>query len=72
MTGLTGFKIYRAVGSTAAGFVVAGEVEASTLTLVERSLQFNTTYYYRVTAVDANGNESTASSTVSQTTDKAP
>ena len=70
---LAGYDVYR---STAPGFVpdagnrVATNVPASQYS--DGGLASSTTYYYRVTAVDFAGNESSASGEASATTDEEP
>ena len=68
LTGLSKFVIYRAVGSVSAGFTNIATVD-STLRVYENSgLVFNTVYIYQIAAIDAKGNESPRSSSVTLTT----
>jgi len=69
LSGLSRFVIYRAVGSSAAGFTVLTQVDSTKRIHQDGGLDFSTTYLYRVSAVDASGNESSLSSSVSLTTD---
>jgi parallel beta-helix repeat protein len=62
--GVTGYRLYRNGSATP-----VGSVGGSTLTYADSNLSADTAYTYTVTAVDAAGNESAASSPASATTD---
>lgn len=62
--GVTGYKIYRSTNGTS--FSLAGS--SSTTGFADVGLASATTYWYRVTATDAAGNESAVSNTASATT----
>lgn len=68
LTGLSGFVIYRAVGTTGAGFIELARVDSTRRVYENSGLEFNTAYIYQITAVDARGNESLRSSSVTLTT----
>lgn len=69
LTGLSVYRLYRAVGSESAGLVLLNSVDSTKTTFDDTGLQVNTTYVYRVSAVDAQGNESALSSSVTRTTE---
>ena len=69
LTGLSGYRLYRAVGSEASGLVLLTSPDSVTTTLNDTGLDVNTTYIYRVSAVDGSGNESSLSSSVTRTTE---
>lgn len=64
-TGLHQYRIYRSEASGSAGFEWLATVDSTTLSYVDKDLEPATTYSYQVRAIDANGNEGPASSTVS-------
>lgn len=64
-TGLHQYRIYRSEASGSAGFEWLATVDSTTLSYVDKDLEPATTYSYHVRAIDANGNEGPASSTVS-------
>lgn len=64
-TGLHQYRIYRSEGTGSAGFRWLATVDSTTLSYVDEDLETSTTYSYQVRAIDANGNESEASRTVS-------
>ena len=64
-TGLHQYRIYRSEGSGSAGYRWLATVDSTTLSYVDKDLESSTTYNYQVRAIDANGNESEASRTVS-------
>jgi fibronectin type 3 domain-containing protein len=68
LTGLSSFVIYRAVGSANAGLTALAAIDSTRRTYEDGSLEFNTTYIYQISAFDANGNESSRSSSVTLTT----
>ena len=68
LTGLSGFVIYRAVGTASAGLTALASVDSTLRTFENGSLEFNTTYIYQISAIDASGNESPRSSSVTLTT----
>jgi len=68
LTGLSGFVIYRAVGTASAGLTALASVDSTLRTFENGSLAFNTTYIYQISAIDASGNESPRSSSVTLTT----
>ena len=68
LTGMSGFVIYRVSGSSGAGLTALASIDSSRRTYEDGSLTNNTTYIYQITAIDANGNESSRSSSVSLTT----
>ncbi|MEF2968419.1 lytic polysaccharide monooxygenase [Paenibacillus sp. M1] len=63
--GVTGYRIYR-------GTALAGTVSGTTTTYTVTGLSASTAYTFTVRAVDAAGNESAASNSVSATTAAAP
>lgn len=65
LTGLSGFRIYRAVGNSAAGFQVFKNLDGVQRGIEDGDLEYLTTYLYRISAVDDNGNESVLSSIIS-------
>ncbi len=64
-TGLHQYRIYRSEGSGSAGFEWIATVDSTTLSYLDEDLETSTTYNYQVRAIDASGNESEASRTVS-------
>lgn len=68
LTGLSGFIIYRAVGTSSGGLVALASIDSTRRTYEDGGLDFNTTYIYQISAVDSRGNESTRASSVSLTT----
>ncbi|WP_224249391.1 lamin tail domain-containing protein [Hyalangium gracile] len=62
--GVTGYQVYRSTNGSS--FSLVGT--SSTTGFADLGLSGGTTYWYRVTATDAAGNESPASATVSATT----
>lgn len=68
LTGLSGFVIYRAVGTASAGLTALASVDSTLRSFENGSLEFNTTYIYQISAIDASGNESPRSSSVTLTT----
>jgi beta-lactamase superfamily II metal-dependent hydrolase len=66
--GVTGYKVYRSTNGSS--FTLAGT--SSTTGFADMGLSGSTTYWYRVTATDAAGNESAASNTASATTSAPP
>ena len=64
-TGLHQYRIYRSEGTGSAGFGWLATVDSTTLSYVDEDLETSTTYSYQVRAIDANGNESEPSGTVS-------
>jgi fibronectin type 3 domain-containing protein len=68
LTGLSGYRVYRSEGSGGAGFQFVGSVDSVLVTFADIGLEQATTFIYRVSALDASGNESAFSSSVSLTT----
>ena len=68
LTGLSGFIIYRAVSTANAGLTALASIDSTRRSYEDGSLEFNTTYIYQISAVDARGNESSRSSSVTLTT----
>lgn len=68
LTGMSGFIIYRATGTASGGLVALASIDSTRRTYEDGGLDFNTTYYYQISAVDSRGNESSRASTVSVTT----
>ncbi|MCE2440628.1 MAG: hypothetical protein J4F39_14510 [Candidatus Latescibacteria bacterium] len=64
-TGLHQYRIYRSEGSGSAGYEWIATVDSTTLSYVDEGLETSTMYNYQVRAIDASGNESQASITVS-------
>jgi hypothetical protein len=62
---LAGYKVYRATASGAYGAPIAA-IPGNTTSYTVTGLQFNTTYYFVVTAYDIAGNESAYSNEVSK------
>ena len=71
LTGLSAFVIYRVSGTSSAGLVALASVDSTRRTYEDGGLENSTTYIYQISAIDANGNESSRSSTVSLTTSTA-
>ena len=69
LTGLASYRLYRAVGSEAAGLVILTSPDSTKTSFNDTGLEVNTTYVYRVSAVDEAGNESRLSSSVTRTTE---
>jgi fibronectin type 3 domain-containing protein len=69
LTGLAGYRLYRAVGSEASGLILLASVDSTETSFNDTGLEVNSTYIYRVSAVDAAGNESSLSSSVTRTTE---
>ncbi|MSS71495.1 MAG: hypothetical protein EXS64_08390 [Candidatus Latescibacteria bacterium] len=72
LTGLQGYRVYRA--GTVGSFVQIAEVLAPTVTYADSdaTLEFGTTYQYKVSAFDVKGNESAPTAAVSQLTGGVP
>lgn len=68
LTGLSGYIIYRAVGTSSGGLVALASVDSTSRTYEDGGLEFNTTYIYQISAVDSRGNESSRASSVTLTT----
>ncbi|MCZ6636124.1 MAG: hypothetical protein O7G87_22225 [bacterium] len=68
LSGLSGFIIYRATGSSSSGFEAVTQVDSTRRSYEDGNLEFNTAYLYQISAVDANGNEGSRTGSVSQTT----
>ncbi len=64
-TGLSHYRIYRSEESASAGFEWIATVDSTALSYRDDDLETSTTYNYHVRAIDASGNESEASKTVS-------
>lgn len=71
LTGLAGYRLYRAVGSESAGLVLLSSPVSTATSFNDTGLDVNTTYVYRISAVDEFGNESSLSSPVTRTTESA-
>ena len=69
LTGLSGFRIYRALGQGETGFPFLTQVDSSQVTYDDTGLSSATTYSYRISAVDGSGNESAQSSQIILVTD---
>ena len=61
--------MYRAVGTEASGLALLASPDSVTTTFNDTGLDVNTTYIYRVSSVDASGNESSLSTSVTRTTE---
>jgi fibronectin type 3 domain-containing protein len=72
LTGLRGYRVYRA--GTTGSFVQIAEVQHPTVTYTDSdpTLEFVTTYQYKVSAFDEKGNESAPTAAVSQQTGGVP
>lgn len=68
LTGLSGYRVYRSEGTGSAGFQLVGTVDSTAVTYADIGLDQSTSFIYRVSAMDASGNESAFSSSVSLTT----
>ncbi|MDA0747217.1 MAG: fibronectin type III domain-containing protein [bacterium] len=68
LSGLASYRVYRAEGTGSAGFLVLATVDSTRVSYDDVGLKSATTYIYRVSALDAQLNESGFSSSVSQTT----
>ncbi len=68
LTGLSGYRLYRAVGSEASGLVLLTSPDSTTTSFNDTGLEVNTTYVYRVSAIDETGNESLLSASVTRMT----
>lgn len=64
-TGLHQYRVYRSKGSGSAGFRWIATVDSTTLSYLDEDLEPSTMYNYQVRSIDAGGNESEASRTVS-------
>lgn len=64
--GVTGYKVYRCAGASCSNFTQIGTPTGTSYN--DTGLTVSTTYRYQVSAVDAEGNESSRSSTVTVTT----
>jgi fibronectin type 3 domain-containing protein len=67
LTGLSTYRIYRALETEASGLVLLAQVSSNSTTHLDDGLTTGSTYIYRVSAVDAADNESALSSAVSRT-----
>lgn len=67
-TGLAGYRVYRSTTSGGSYSQVGGNLSSSTLSFDDTTLTTGVTRFYRVTAFDGAGNESSASVVVSATT----
>lgn len=65
LTGLSGYRLYRAIGSEASGFIVLAQLDVALTTFLDTGLEEAATYFYKVSAVDADGNESELSGLLS-------
>lgn len=65
LTGLSTYRIYRALETEASGLILLAEI--SSTMHVDDGLTTGSTYIYRVSAVDADGNESALSGAFSRT-----
>ncbi len=65
LAGLSHYRIYRSEGTGSAGFAWIATVDSTSLRYLDSGLETSTTYIYQVRALDASGNESHASSSVS-------
>ena len=72
LTGLKGYRVYRA--GTTGSFAQIAEVQHPTVTYTDSdpTLEFTTTYQYKVSAFDEKGNESAPTAAVSQQTGGVP
>ena len=71
LTGFSGFIIYRVSGSSSAGLTALAALDSTRRTYEDGGLENSTTYIYQISAIDANGNESSRSSSVSLSTEAA-
>ncbi|MDE2889545.1 MAG: hypothetical protein OXR72_15160, partial [Gemmatimonadota bacterium] len=69
LTGLSQYRIYRSEGTGSAGFAWIATVDSTNLRYVDSGLEPSTIYIYEVRALDASGNESQASNSVSLETE---
>jgi fibronectin type 3 domain-containing protein len=69
LTGLSGYRLYRAISAESSGFVLLSALGSSATSFDDTGLTVNTTYIYRVSALDESGNESSLSSSVTRTTE---
>ena len=71
LTGLSKFRLYRAVGTGGAGFYLFTQVDSTLRIYRDRGLEMGTTYAYRISALDGHGNESALSNSITLTTSSA-
>jgi hypothetical protein len=71
-SGLAGYRVYRSTTSGGTYAQVGSDLSVASLSFDDTSLSSGQTRYYRVTAVDGRGNESTRSAIVSATTQAVP
>lgn len=71
LTGLSRFRLYRAVGTGGAGFYLFTQVDSTLRIYRDRGLEMATTYAYRISALDGHGNESVLSNSITLTTSSA-
>ncbi len=69
LTGVSGFVIYRALGTASSGLTVLIRLDAAQRTHLDSDLEDNAIYIYQISALDAAGNESPRSNTVSVRTE---
>jgi fibronectin type III domain protein len=67
-SGLAGYRVLRSATSTGTYAQVGSDLSTASLSFDDTSLSAGTAYFYRVVAFDGNGNVSSASATVSATT----
>jgi len=64
---LAGYRVYQSTSSGSLGSLVKNNIPPSTTTYQATNLASGITYYFIVTAIDASGNESSASNQISKT-----
>ncbi|MBK36753.1 MAG: hypothetical protein CME26_14655 [Gemmatimonadetes bacterium] len=67
LTGLDTYRVYRALETESAGLILVAEISSSSTAYLDEGLTMGSTYIYRVSSADAEGNESVLSSAVSRT-----
>lgn len=70
-SGLSGYRVYRSTTSGGTYTQIGGDLTTASLSYDDTGLSASTTRYYKVSAFDGNGNESTLSAVVSATTQAA-
>ncbi len=63
-TGLSNFRIFQATAGAAGPYTLIGNVTAGVLTYIVSGLAPNTTYYYKIEAVDVSGTKTASSNRI--------